>query len=79
MPTSITVAPGLTCSALTSRGTPTAAIRMSARRQTAGRSLVREWQIVTVAWRWQQQRRDRLADQVRAPDDDRLCALDRDL
>src|SRR5215216_8033040 len=38
MPTSTTAAPGLTQSPLTMRGDPTAATRMSARRQTAGRS-----------------------------------------
>ena len=51
MPTSITVAPGLTKSFVTSPARPTAATRMSAWRQTAGRSGVREWQIVTVASR----------------------------
>ena len=50
VPTSITVAPGLTISAPTIRGEPTAATRMSAREQTAARSRVREWQTVTVAF-----------------------------
>ena len=49
MPTSMTAAPGLTQSPLTIRSRPTAAMRTSARRQTPGRSRVREWQIVTVA------------------------------
>src|SRR5436190_459015 len=49
VPTSITIAPGLTQSAFTIRARPTAAIRTSARRQTPGRSRVREWQVVTVA------------------------------
>src|SRR3546814_4701364 len=48
MPTSITVAPGFTQSPFTISGGPTAATRMSAPRQTAGRSLVRLWAIVTV-------------------------------
>ena len=48
-PTSITTAPGLTASAPSSRGTPTAATSTSARRQTSARSRVREWQTVTVA------------------------------
>ncbi len=51
IPTSITVAPGLTQSPCTIRGRPTAATRTSARRHTAGRSRVREWHIVTVALR----------------------------
>ncbi len=48
MPTSITVAPGFTQSPFTISGRPTAATRMSARRQTAGRSRVRLWAMVTV-------------------------------
>ena len=48
MPTSITTAPGFTMSAVTISGLPMAAIRMSARRVCAARSLVREWQTVTV-------------------------------
>ena len=51
MPTSITAAPGLTCSAPIIRGTPTAAISTSAGAHTCARSRVREWQIVTVALR----------------------------
>ena len=50
MPTSITTAPGLTKSRSISRARPTAAISTSARAQTARRSRVREWQIVTVAF-----------------------------
>ena len=45
----MTTAPGFTQSALTISGRPTAAMRMSARRQMAGRSLEREWAMVTVA------------------------------
>src|SRR6476620_3368997 len=50
-PTSMTVAPGFTMSPVIISGRPTAAIRMSASRVTAGRSRVREWQTVTVALR----------------------------
>ena len=78
MPTSITTAPGLTASAPSSRGTPTAATRTSARRQTAARSRVREWQTVTVAFAASSRPRDRHADQLRAADDDRLRALQLD-
>ena len=49
MPTSITAAPGFTMSAVISRGLPTAATRMSARRQWSARSAERLWQMVTVA------------------------------
>ncbi len=48
MPTSITVAPGLIQSPLTISARPTAATRMSASRQMPGRSLEREWAMVTV-------------------------------
>ena len=48
IPTSITVAPGLIQSPLIISGRPTAATRMSALRQTSGRSRVREWATVTV-------------------------------
>mmetsp|Transcript_3769 Transcript_3769/g.7011 ORF Transcript_3769/g.7011 Transcript_3769/m.7011 type:complete len:213 (-) Transcript_3769:19-657(-) len=48
MPTSITVAPGLTQSPRTISARPTAATRISARRHTSARSLVREWAMVTV-------------------------------
>ena len=50
MPTSITVAPGLTQSRRTISGLPTAANTRSARRQTAARSRVRECATVTVAF-----------------------------
>ena len=50
MPTSITTAPGFTNSGVTNAGRPIAATRMSASRAIAGRSRVREWQIVTVAF-----------------------------
>ena len=76
MPTSMTVAPGLTQSPLTIRSRPTAAMSTSARRQTAARSRVREWQIVTVALAPEQQLGHRLAEEVRAPEDDRLGALE---
>src|SRR5205823_8078615 len=49
VPTSITVAPGATNDGPTNAGRPIAAIRMSARAATPGRSGVFEWQIVTVA------------------------------
>ncbi len=49
MPTSITVAPGLTMSAVTNFALPMATMRMSAVRQISGRFLVRLWQTVTVA------------------------------
>ena len=78
MPTSITVAPGLTQSAPTISARPTAAIRTSARRQTAARSRVREWQTVTVAFGVDEQARHRPADEDRAADDDRLGALEVD-
>ena len=57
MPTSMTTAPGLTQSACTIRGRPTAAISTSARRQTVGEVAVREWHVVTVALAAEQQRR----------------------
>ena len=68
MPTSMTVAPGLIQSPLTSAGRPIAATRMSAVRHSAARSRVREWAMVTVPVLRQQQLRHRLADQHRAPD-----------
>ncbi len=49
MPTSMTMAPGLTIAAVTVCGRPTAATMMSALRVCAARSGVRLWQIVTVA------------------------------
>ena len=48
MPTSITVAPGLIQSPVTICGRPTAATTISACRQTASISFVREWAMVTV-------------------------------
>ena len=51
MPTSMTVAPGRTMSAVTKSARPMAAIRMSACRVIAPRSRVRLWQTVTVASR----------------------------
>ena len=75
VPTSITTAPSRTMSAVTSPGDPTAAISTSASRQTAGRSRVREWQCVTVAFAREQQLHERLADQDRAADHHRPRAL----
>ena len=49
VPTSMTVAPGLTMSGVTNPGRPIADTSRSASRVTAARSFVREWQIVTVA------------------------------
>ena len=49
MPTSTTVAPGLTNAGVTKPARPIATTRMSAVAATRGRSAVREWQIVTVA------------------------------
>ena len=51
MPTSTTTAPGRSQLPFTSSGRPTAATSTSASRQMAGRSRVREWQMVTVALR----------------------------
>ena len=79
MPTSITAAPGLTASAPISRGTPTAATRTSARAQVA----------VEVAGARVADGHGRVrapaagcatgtADQLRAPDDDRLGPLQLD-
>ena len=48
IPTSITVAPGLSQAPVTISARPTAAITMSARRTTSARSLVRLWAMVTV-------------------------------
>ena len=50
MPTSSTAAPSLTISAVTNRGLPTAATRISARRVCSAKSSVRLWQMVTVAF-----------------------------
>ena len=49
MPTSMTVAPGRMNSPVIMAGRPMAATRISASRQTAARSGVFEWQMVTVA------------------------------
>ena len=73
MPTSITVAPSLHHLAGDQARAPDGGDQHVGARQTAARSRVREWQIVTVAFSREQQRRDRLADQVAAPDDDRLA------
>ena len=74
MPTSITVAPGLTNRGVTKPGRPIAATRMSAVAATAARSGVFEWQIVTVASRCSSSMRHRLADDLAAADDDRARA-----
>ncbi len=50
VPTSMTAAPGLTMSGVTNFGLPIAAIRISACLVIDGRSLVRLWQSVTVAF-----------------------------
>ena len=76
MPTSMTVAPGLTQSPLTIRSRPTAAIRTSARRQTSAqvaRARVADRDRRVGA---EQQLGHRLAEEVRAADDDRLGALE---
>ena len=52
IPTSITVAPALTISGETRPATPTAATRTSASSVCRSSSIVREWQIVTVAFAW---------------------------
>ncbi len=52
IPTSITIAPSLTISAVMNFALPTAATRMSARRQTSLRFFVLLWQIVTVPFSW---------------------------
>ena len=78
MPTSITVAPGFTISAVTNRGWPMAAIKMSAWRVISGRFRVRLWQIVTVAsaWgpRWASIKRNRFADDFAAPEHHHVSA-----
>ncbi len=51
IPTSITTAPGLIQEPRIISARPTAATTTSPVRTTEGRSTVREWQIVTVAWR----------------------------
>ena len=76
VPTSITTAPSRTMSPVTRPGEPTAAISTSASRQTAAqvaraRVAVRDGRVGG-----QQQLRQRLADQDRAPDHDRPGALE---
>lgn len=66
MQTWMTIAPGFTPSALTFSGRPTTALRMSALRQTAGSSFVREWAVAAVAL----QCRHRLAEEVGEADHD---------
>ena len=50
MPTSMTVEPVFNHSPFMNSGRPTAAIRMSASEHTLGKSIVFEWQSVTVAF-----------------------------
>ena len=70
--------PSCTMSPVTTPAGPAATQRMSARRQCAARSRVRVWHIVTVAWRREEELRERLADQARAADHHRLRALEGD-
>ena len=49
MPTSTTTAPGLSIAPVMRPGLPAATTTMSARRTLSARSVVREWQTVTVA------------------------------
>ncbi len=79
MPTSMTVAPGLTKAGVTKPARPIATTRMSAVAATAGRSAVREWQMVTVALACSSIKRHRLADDVAAADDDGVAAGHRDV
>ena len=58
------------------RARPTAAMSTSARRQTSARSRVREWHDRHRRVGAEQQLRHRLAEEVRAPDDDRLGAFE---
>ena len=51
VPTSMTVVPGETCPGPIRPARPAATTRTSACRVIAGRSVVREWQMVTVAFR----------------------------
>ena len=74
MPTSITVAPGLIHAALTICGRPTAATRISARRQIAAASRLFECTVVTVQSAAKKQGRQRLSDKIRSAQDDRLGA-----
>ena len=74
-PTSITAAPGFTQSAFTRRGEPTAATRMSARRQTPARSAGPRVANGDRGVRVQEQAGERPADQDRAADHHRLRAL----
>jgi hypothetical protein len=76
IPTSITKAPGLTISAVTNRGRPIAATRMSAfpgqRRQIAGTRVADHHRRVL----FEQQERDREADDVRATQHQRPRAFE---
>ena len=76
IPTSRMVAPGLTNSVVMKPGRPMAATRMSPRRQTAGRSLVRRVADGDGGVGVGQQHGQGLADNVAASDDDRLLTLD---
>ena len=70
IPTSMTVAPGLIQSPLIISGRPTAATRISARRQTSGRFLVRAVRRGDGAVGTQQKLAHGFADDVGAADDD---------
>ena len=72
MPTSITVAPGLTQSAPTIFGWPVAAIRMSARRQISAASRAFRVGHGYRAIGGEEQSRDRFPDNVRSAEDRRL-------
>ena len=61
------------------RRVPIAATMMSARRAIPARSLLFEWQIVTVAFAWSSNSAMRLAHDVAAPDHHRVRAFDLDI
>ena len=76
MPTSMTAAPGLIQSPRTISVRPMAAIRMSAWRTTPGRSRVREWQTVTVAFLPISSRAAGMPTMFERPEHDRVRPLD---
>ena len=79
MPTSITTAPGFTCSRpIILRPADGDDENVRLRAVIAARSDVREWQIVTVACSCKQQHGYRLADDIAAADDDGMLARDVD-
>ena len=75
IPTSMTTTPGLIQSPRTIWVLPIAAIRMSACRTTPGKSFVREWQTVTVAFFPIKQQSHRHTLRVRASEHHRVRAL----